>query len=87
MTARRSRDSATVGAFEVPVAVDDKTVVLVDDVIFRGRTIRAAMDAVVQFGQPKRISGRGAGRPRIAGIAHSRRYRRKKCGQRAKAIE
>ena len=47
--------SATVGAFEVPVAVDDKTVVLVDDVIFRGRTIRAAMDAVAQFGQPKRI--------------------------------
>jgi pyrimidine operon attenuation protein/uracil phosphoribosyltransferase len=43
------------GAFEVPVAVDGKTVVLIDDVIFRGRTIRAAMDAVVQFGQPKRI--------------------------------
>jgi pyrimidine operon attenuation protein/uracil phosphoribosyltransferase len=37
------------------VAVDGKTVVLIDDVIFRGRTIRAAMDAVVQFGQPKRI--------------------------------
>jgi pyrimidine operon attenuation protein/uracil phosphoribosyltransferase len=30
-------------------------VVLVDDVIFRGRTIRAAMDAVVQFGEPRRI--------------------------------
>jgi pyrimidine operon attenuation protein / uracil phosphoribosyltransferase len=43
------------GAFEVPVAVDGKTVVLVDDVIFRGRTIRAALDAVVQFGAPKRI--------------------------------
>jgi pyrimidine operon attenuation protein / uracil phosphoribosyltransferase len=42
-------------AFEVPVAVDGKTVILIDDVIFRGRTIRAAMDAVVQFGQPKRI--------------------------------
>ncbi len=37
------------------VAVDNKTVVLIDDVIFRGRTIRAAMDAVVQFGAPKRI--------------------------------
>jgi len=47
--------SAAVGAFEVPVAVDDKTVVLVDDVIFRGRTIRAALDAVAQYGQPKRI--------------------------------
>jgi pyrimidine operon attenuation protein/uracil phosphoribosyltransferase len=46
---------AAVGAFEVPVAVDDKTVVLTDDVIFRGRTIRAALDAVAQCGQPKRI--------------------------------
>jgi pyrimidine operon attenuation protein/uracil phosphoribosyltransferase len=35
--------------------VDDKTVVLVDDVIFRGRTIRAAMEAVGRLGQPKRI--------------------------------
>ena len=41
--------------FEVPVSVDEKTVVLVDDVIFRGRTIRAAMDAVGRLGQPKRI--------------------------------
>jgi pyrimidine operon attenuation protein/uracil phosphoribosyltransferase len=47
--------SAMAGAFEVPVAVDDKTVVLIDDVIFRGRTIRAAMDAVGRLGQPKRI--------------------------------
>ena len=42
-------------AFEVQVAVDDKTVVLIDDVIFRGRTIRAAMEAVAQLGQPRRI--------------------------------
>ena len=41
--------------FEVPVSVDDKTVVLVDDVIFRGRTIRGAMEAVGRLGQPKRI--------------------------------
>ena len=40
---------------EVPFAVDEKTVVLVDDVIFRGRTIRAAMEAVARLGQPKRI--------------------------------
>lgn len=44
-----------VGAFETPVAVDDKIVILVDDVIFRGRTIRAAMEAVERLGQPKRI--------------------------------
>jgi pyrimidine operon attenuation protein/uracil phosphoribosyltransferase len=47
--------SAAVGQFEVPVAVDDKTVVLIDDVIFRGRTIRAAMEAVEGLGRPKRI--------------------------------
>ena len=41
--------------FEVPVAVDEKTVVLVDDVIFRGRTIRAALEAISRLGQPKRI--------------------------------
>ena len=33
--------------------MDDKTVVLVDDVIFRGRTIRAAMEAVSRLGQPE----------------------------------
>ena len=43
------------GVLEVPFAVDEKTVVLIDDVIFRGRTIRAAMEAVARLGQPKRI--------------------------------
>ena len=41
--------------FEVPVSVDEKSVVLVDDVIFRGRTIRAAMEAVARLGHPKRV--------------------------------
>jgi pyrimidine operon attenuation protein/uracil phosphoribosyltransferase len=47
--------AAAVGAFEVQVTVDDRTVVLIDDVIFRGRTIRAAMEAVERLGQAKRI--------------------------------
>jgi pyrimidine operon attenuation protein/uracil phosphoribosyltransferase len=51
----QDRDVATVSAFETTVKVDDKTVVLVDDVIFRGRTIRAAMEAVERIGQAKRI--------------------------------
>jgi pyrimidine operon attenuation protein/uracil phosphoribosyltransferase len=53
----RTHDASATAAvpFEVPVSVDDKTVVLVDDVIFRGRTIRAAMEAVGRLGQPKRI--------------------------------
>lgn len=51
----QDRDVTAVSAFETVVKVDDKTVVLVDDVIFRGRTIRAAMEAVERLGQPKRI--------------------------------
>jgi pyrimidine operon attenuation protein/uracil phosphoribosyltransferase len=53
----RTHDASATAAvpFEVPVSVDDKTVVMVDDVIFRGRTIRAAMEAVSRVGQPKRI--------------------------------
>ncbi|GEL66295.1 bifunctional pyr operon transcriptional regulator/uracil phosphoribosyltransferase PyrR [Marinilactibacillus psychrotolerans] len=39
--------------FSVPV--ENKVVILVDDVIFTGRTIRAAMDAVIDLGRPKKI--------------------------------
>ena len=40
---------------EIPFDVTDKTVVLVDDVLFSGRTTRAALDALNDFGRPKRI--------------------------------
>ena len=40
---------------ELPVTIDDRVVVLVDDVLFTGRTVRAAMDALIDFGRPKRI--------------------------------
>jgi len=39
----------------IPFDVTDKTVVLVDDVLFSGRTVRAAMDALNDFGRPLRI--------------------------------
>jgi len=39
----------------IPFDITDKTVVLVDDVLFSGRTTRAAMDALNDFGRPKRI--------------------------------
>ena len=39
----------------IPFDVSGKTVVLVDDVLFSGRTVRAAMDALNDFGRPKRI--------------------------------
>ena len=39
----------------MPFDVNGKTVVLVDDVLFSGRTIRAALDALNDFGRPKKI--------------------------------
>ncbi len=39
----------------VPFSVEGKTVVLVDDVIFTGRTARAALDAVMEIGRPARV--------------------------------
>jgi pyrimidine operon attenuation protein/uracil phosphoribosyltransferase len=39
----------------ISFSVDERQIVLVDDVLFTGRTIRAAMDAVIDFGRPDRI--------------------------------
>ena len=38
-----------------PDDIDDKVVVLVDDVLYTGRTVRAAMDAVIDYGRPRKI--------------------------------
>lgn len=40
---------------DIPRNLDGTTVVLVDDVLFTGRTIRAAMDAIMDFGRPARV--------------------------------
>ena len=40
---------------EIPFSIDDKRVLLVDDVLYTGRTIRAALDALIEFGRPKAI--------------------------------
>jgi len=40
---------------DIPFDLNDRTVVLVDDVLYTGRTIRAAMDALVDFGRPRAI--------------------------------
>jgi pyrimidine operon attenuation protein/uracil phosphoribosyltransferase len=40
---------------QLPVDLNGRTVVLVDDVLYTGRTIRAAMDALVDFGRPRAI--------------------------------
>lgn len=39
----------------ISFTVDDRQIILVDDVLFTGRTIRAAMDALIDFGRPARI--------------------------------
>ena len=44
-----------VGASEIAVDINDKIVVLVDDVLYTGRTVRAAMDALIDFGRPRSI--------------------------------
>ena len=44
-----------VGKTELDFSLDDVDVVLVDDVLFTGRTVRAAMDALTDFGRPRRI--------------------------------
>lgn len=40
---------------EIPVSIVEKNVILVDDVLYTGRTVRAAMDEVIDFGRPKTI--------------------------------
>jgi pyrimidine operon attenuation protein/uracil phosphoribosyltransferase len=44
-----------VGSTEIPVDINDKVAVLVDDVLYTGRTVRAAMDALIDFGRPRSI--------------------------------
>lgn len=43
-------------ASNIPFSVEGKHVILVDDVLYTGRTIRAALDAVMDFGRPEKIS-------------------------------
>ena len=44
-----------VRASELPLPLESRTVIIVDDVLYTGRTIRAAMDAISSFGRPARI--------------------------------
>jgi pyrimidine operon attenuation protein/uracil phosphoribosyltransferase len=40
---------------EIPFSIDDRKILLVDDVLYTGRTTRAALDALIDFGRPKAI--------------------------------
>ena len=47
-----SRPTAPLAGTHLPVDITDRTVVLVDDVLYTGRTVRAALDALNDFGRP-----------------------------------
>ncbi len=44
-----------VGTTEIDFDIDGRVVILVDDVLFTGRTVRAALDAIIDFGRPTKI--------------------------------
>ena len=49
------REQPEVHSSEVPFSIDGRTVVLVDDVLFTGRTVRAAIEALFDYGRPDRV--------------------------------
>ena len=51
----RGVENPVVKGTDIPFAVDGRRILLVDDVLFTGRTVRAAMDALVDFGRPQSI--------------------------------
>lgn len=53
---RAGTDEAQVHGSDIPVDITDKNVVLIDDVLFTGRTTRAAMDAIMNIGRPEKIT-------------------------------
>lgn len=48
-------EQPTLRGTDLPFSVSGKRIVLVDDVLFTGRTIRAALDAIIDFGRPARV--------------------------------
>ncbi len=44
-----------VGKTDLPFSINDKLLILVDDVLYTGRTVRAAMDALMDYGRPRKI--------------------------------
>lgn len=52
---QKTNKKPRIGKTDITFSLDNKKVVLVDDVLFTGRTIRAAMDALIDFGRPRLI--------------------------------
>ena len=49
------RGAPVIRGTDIPFSIKNKTVILVDDVLFTGRTIRAALDALIDLGRPRSI--------------------------------
>jgi pyrimidine operon attenuation protein / uracil phosphoribosyltransferase len=45
----------TINRTDIPFSIENKTVILVDDVLYTGRTVRAAMDALLAYGRPAKV--------------------------------
>jgi pyrimidine operon attenuation protein/uracil phosphoribosyltransferase len=52
---RTNKDLPTASTTAIDFIVEDKNVILVDDVLWTGRTIRAALDALLAFGRPRKV--------------------------------
>ncbi len=52
---RSKKEQPPLKKMDIPISIDGKVVIMVDDVLFTGRTIRAAMNALMDFGRPLEI--------------------------------
>lgn len=52
---RRRDTPAKASETRVPFVIEGKQVILIDDVLFTGRTVRAALDAMIAFGRPEKV--------------------------------
>ncbi|MGJ3235472.1 bifunctional pyr operon transcriptional regulator/uracil phosphoribosyltransferase PyrR [Marivirga sp.] len=52
---RRRDTPLQANATKIPFIIEDKKVILIDDVLFTGRTVRAALDAMIAFGRPRLV--------------------------------
>lgn len=52
---RRRDEPIQANKTEVPFIIEDKNVILIDDVLYTGRSVRAAMDAMTSFGRPSKV--------------------------------
>lgn len=52
---RRREKPAKANATSMPFIIEDKKVILIDDVLYTGRSVRAALDAMIAFGRPERV--------------------------------